>query len=424
MKAEHIFGAAEGPPAEALFSLVPMADLAHVAPEVPGYWWDGYLPAGVVTLLGAHGGTGKSMLALMLGVCIALGLPLFGIPTKRGKAAFFSGEDGAGLMRYRLRWICRGLGVNVADLEGWLHILDATEGEPALFHEVGTSGRRQGLTTPSYEALSAYVDEHGIDVLIVDNASDAFDANEIDRAKVRGFMRSLARIAQARGGAVLLLAHVDKGTSRGDRAGTESYSGSTAWHNSARSRLYLARDKDGTLQLEHQKHNLGRMREPLRLIWPEGGIPQTDTPAGGFVQHIADSVDTKALLKLMHEFYARGEFVATDTRSRYHAAKVLGDESAYPKRRKPAEVFQMLRDAERRDLIERESYRDRYRRDAERWKLTAKGIETAGIAASAASAASTDVPEPAHTVHAAAASAASALLGGVGECVRAERDAQ
>jgi putative DNA primase/helicase len=425
MKAEHIFGAAEGPPAEALFSLVPMGDLMHFEPEAPGYWWDGYLPAGVVTLLGAHGGTGKSMLALMLGVCIALGLPLFGIPTKRGKVAFFSGEDGAGLMRYRLRWICRGLGVNVADLEGWLHILDATEGEPALFHEVGTSGRRQGLTTPSYEALSAYVDEHGIDVLIVDNASDAFDANEIDRAKVRGFMRSLARIAQARGGAVLLLAHVDKGTSRGDRGGSEGYSGSTAWHNSARSRLYLSRDKDGALQLEHQKHNLGRMREPLRLIWPEGGVPQADTPVNGFVQRISDGADAKTLLKLLHKFYARGEFIATDVRSRYNAASVLSTDAAYPKKRKSSDVFEMLRAGEQKGHIQRESYRSANRKTLERWALTAAGCEHIGLPApSAPSAPSAEHSAPVHTAQTGAPSAPGSAQGGMGGIERAQNTAR
>lgn len=409
--------------APAPFSSVPVADLAHVQPPAPSYWWDTYLPAGVVTMLGAHGGTGKSTMALMLAVCIVFGLALFGIATRRGRVAFFSGEDGPELVRYRLRWVCEKLGVSVADLDGRLHILDATGGDPALFHEVSAKGTKQGLTTPTYAALREYIDANEIDVLIVDNASDTYDASEIDRARVRGFMRALARIAQARDGAVLLLAHVDKGTSRGDRTGTEGYSGSTAWHNSARSRLYLSRDRDGALLLEHQKHNLGKLAEPLRLLWPEGGIPQVDQPANGFVQHIADGTDTKALLKLTHDFYGRGEFIATDPRSRYHAAKVLGDEPTYPKRRKPGDIFKLLRGAERRELIEREAYRDRYRREAERWKLTPAGLALIGAAASAASAASTDVSAPTHTPHAAAASAASAALGGVGECVCAESGA-
>ena len=371
------------PPEQPLFVVVPVADLAHIEPEPPSYWWDGYLPAGVVTLLGAHGGTGKSTLGLMLGVCIAQELPLFGVATRRGRVAFFSGEDGAGLMRYRLHWICCKMGVNLADLDG-LHILDATEGEPTLFHEVGAAGRRQGITTPSYDALRRYVEEHDIDVLIVDNASDAFDASEIDRAKVRGFMRALASIVQARAGAVLLLAHVDKGTSRGERSGTESYSGSTAWHNSARSRLYLTRDKDGGLLLEHQKANLGSMREPLRLAWPQGGIPQVDVPMNGFVQHIADGVNTKAVLKMIHEFTERGEHIGAATTSRAHAGKLLRGQPGFPAKLQDRELFDLLRAAERRSLIERVSVRSKGRgHSVETWQVTARGLKTAGIAPTA-----------------------------------------
>ncbi len=229
--------------AQPLFSVVSLADLAHVDPPAPAFWWDDYLPAGVVTLLSAQGGTGKTFLALMAGVSIALGMLLLGIPTRRGKVALFSGEDGPDIMRHRLKFICRAMDVHPSALDGRLHILDATQGDPTLFHEVNAKGTRYGATTSSYEALRAYVEEHEIDVLIVDNASDTFDAQEIDRARVRGFMRALARIAQVKGGAVLLLAHVDKGSSRRDRTGTEGYSGSTAWHNSARSRLFMSRDK-------------------------------------------------------------------------------------------------------------------------------------------------------------------------------------
>jgi putative DNA primase/helicase len=367
------------------FSVVPFADLATAEPAPPGFVWEGLIPAGHVTMLAAHGGTGKSMIALMLVVSVAMGLPLFGIPTRKGAAAFFSGEDGAGLLRFRLRMVCRCLGVRAEDLAGRLFILDATDDDPTLFTEVTTAGRREGVTTRTYDSLREFLAAHDVSMLVVDNASDVFDASEIDRARVRGFMRTLARIARERDAGVLLLAHVDKGTSRGDRGqNSEGYSGSTAWSNSARSRLFMSRDKDGALLLEHQKTNLGKLASPLRLTWPEGGLPQADVPVNGFVQHIADSTDAKALLKLIHEFYGRGEFVATDTRSRYHAAKVLGAEPAFPKRRKPHEIFKMLAEADQRGLLKRETYRDGNRKAHERWALTAAGLAHIGAAAPSA----------------------------------------
>lgn len=363
------------------FKVLPFGDLAHTDPAPPAFWWDGYMPAGEVTLFGAHGGTGKSLIALMLAVSLALGQPLFGVPTRRAVVVFYSAEDTPETVRFRLHKICRLLAVDIASLEGRLHILDATSCDPVLFHEVSARGQRTGATTPTYAALVEYFESVAGDVLVIDNASDVFDGNEIARAMVRAFMRSLVQIARPRGGGVLLLAHVDKLTARGQASGTDAYSGSTAWHNSARSRLYLARGLDGGLSIEHQKSNHGRQRDPLSLIWPEDGLPQVDAPASGFVHHLVASVDAKALLKLIGEAYGRGEYVATDPRSRYHAAAVLGALPTFPKRRSRAEVFAMLREAESRGFLTREIYRDRNRKAHERWALTNSGCAHVGIAA-------------------------------------------
>ena len=70
----------------------------------------------------------------------------------------------------------------------------------------------------------------GVGLVVVDNASDAYGGDEIQRRQVRAFMRSLAKVVRPTNGAVLLLAHVDKTTSRSKKAdGGEGYSGSTAW---------------------------------------------------------------------------------------------------------------------------------------------------------------------------------------------------
>lgn len=364
----------EAPP---MFVEVPVADLAAVELEPLHYWWADYLPPAAVTVLGAHGGIGKSVIALMLAVHIATGRALFGVPTRRGRVVFYSAEDSADLVRRRLKLILRVMGLDSAELVGWLHVLDATAGDPVLFHEVGNGARRLGATTPVHDALVEYFERAEGDVLIIDNASDTFDANEVVRALVGGFMRALARIVRPRGGAVLLIAHVDKASARGTASGSDSYSGSTAWHNRARSRLALTRDRDGLLTLEHQKHNLGRMRPPLTLEWPEDELPRPVRPAEPFVQHLADRADARALLTLIHEFYRRAEYIAPATTSPANAARVLSSQRGYP-RRKPAEVFELLRDAERRGLIVREGYKTADRKARERWALTAPGLELVG----------------------------------------------
>ncbi len=366
-------------PDPAPFTVVQLDDLAHVVPPTPVYWWDGYLPSGVVTMLAAHGGTGKSFIALMLAICITQGMPLFGVPTRRGKVAFFSAEDPANVVRGRVRQGCVALGVEVQSLGDSLRILDASSGDPVLF------GARTGRTagpTPTYAALQDYMEREAIDVLIVDNASDAYDASEIERAQVRAFVRSLACIAQQRQCAVLLLAHVDKGTSRGDRGkNTEGYSGSTAWHNSARSRLYMARDRDGSLVIEHQKHNLGRRRNPLRLVWPDGGVPVLAAPVAAADQSSADDSDTQALLRLLHERAAHGDWFSASLNGRPQFS-ALAHEKGYPKKRPKGELRALLNDAERRCYLQRTMQRKSGKsgHESEVWVVTDAGRVWAGIA--------------------------------------------
>ncbi len=356
------------------FRALPLADLSRLRIEAPSYLWQGYVPRGHVTVVSGHGGVGKSLLALMLGVMVASGRPLFNVPTTRARVAFFSGEDPAELLLHRLLWVCGALGVDPEELDGWLHMIDATEGDPALFREVQAGGQRIGTPTATYADLSRYVERHAVELLMIDNMSDTFDAPEIERAKVRAFMRSLPTLRRERRLSVVLLAHVDKGTARGDRNGSEAYSGSTAVHNSARSRLYLSRDKEGALRLEHQKCNVGPLLPPLLLHWPEDGVPELEPQVGGHLAALARSNELRALLRLIHEFSERGEWISTAITSAASASRLLAGEPAYPKNRRPAEIQALLRDAERDGLIERIEYRNADRKARERWGLTGAGL--------------------------------------------------
>lgn len=410
---------AEAEPQLSSFSLVPFAHLGTAAAMPPEFVWEGLVPSGHVTLLGAHGGTGKSMVALMLAVAVALGIPLFGIPTRAGNVAFFSGEDGGALLQYRLRHICHCMGVPVESLDGRLFLLDATNGDPSLFTEVTTAGRKEGTTTQTYSDVRQFCDANAIDFLVVDNASDTFDASEIDRARVRGFIRSLARIARERDAGVLLLAHVDKGTSRGERSGSEGYSGSTAWNNSPRSRLFMSRDGDGALLIEHQKHNLGPRHQPLHLSWPEGGIPKLDEPVGVSVQSAGSLGHEKALVNLIAEYTERGEFVPTALTSRTNAGKLLGREPGFRKM-KPGEVFDLLRTAERAGYLERITYKGSDRHPRERWGVTPAGRHFAGLPVlPAVTAATSDVTAANAPTATPAAPAATSPPRGVGGYARA-----
>lgn len=368
---------------------VSVFDVVAAPSPAPRFVWEGYLPRGVVAMLGAHGGTGKSTIALMLAVAAATGRPLFGVNTEPSRVLFLSLEDGGPIVRHRLAHICRAWGIEPEELAN-LQVFDGTD-DPELF---ATTGRDAGTTTGTYAELCKLA--KGADLVIVDNASDAYGGDEIQRRQVRAFIRSLGWIARDNDASVLLLAHVDKNTSRARKAeGGEGYSGSTAWHNSVRSRLFMTRDAEGGLLLEHQKTNFGKLREPLNLFWPADGLPQLDAAPTGVVAHIADRVNTQALLKLIAEFTERGEYVGTATTSRTHAAKLLAGESTYPKGLKQNDVFDLLRRAERAGYLARVEYRGADRKARERWEVTHQGRTHAGLpaAATAATAATYEVLE-------------------------------
>ena len=108
-------------------------------------------------------------------------------------------------------------------------------------------------------------------MIVVDNSSDAFDGNENHRRQVRGFMRLLKQVARDNDAAVVLLAHIDKNAARNGSSGN-SYSGSTAWHNSARSRLALTQSEVGTVELVQEKSQFGKLSDPIRLRWTDHGV--------------------------------------------------------------------------------------------------------------------------------------------------------
>lgn len=371
------------------FSVVPVGDLDTASVPQQKFLWEGLVPAEVVTLLAAHGGVGKSFLGLMLCVSVAFGLPLFGLPTRQSKAVFFSAEDGALTLRRRLKVIAGCMGVKACDLNGRVFPLDATAGDARLYAD----GRTGGQLTQTYSELRDFMRREEIGLVVVDNASDTFDGSEVDRAKVRAFMRALTTLARENNAGCVLLAHVDKGTSRGDRGlNTEGYSGSTAWHNSARSRLFMRPEADGGLVLEHQKSNLSAgLMPPLRLVWPKDGIPVLDGAVEPTVKGIADPANTKALLRLIHEYSSRGEMIAAAETSPSNAHKKLVHEPNFPKRLKRSELWVLLREAERKKYLCRSTIRTQDRKYREVWEVTPSGKEVAGIAPCAPSAPTVDV---------------------------------
>lgn len=417
VRVDYAAGLAERAPEVDLLKPVSCSDvLTHPEPP-PAFIWDGYLPRGMVTLLGAHGGTGKSTIALMLAVCGGLGCPLFGKDVVRTKTVFVSLEDGANIVRYRLGVICRTWGVDPESLDGWLHVVDGTE-YPELF---AADRRGDGSMTATYARLSQLVKDVQAGLVIVDNASDAYGGDEIQRRQVRAFMRALTQIARLTDGSVLLLAHVDKVTSRDKKkVSGEGYSGSTAWHNSARSRLFLSRGDDDLLTLAHQKSNHGRMQEVVTLKWPANDLPQLLSIDAALddmsYRNFMDTRSAAVLLGLMAEFESRGQYCSTGITSRNNVFAVLKSEPAFIRLKlRQDDTRRIVNQCQRANWIEPVNYKSPDRKPRQRWGLTAEGRAQLENSAPTAPTAPTGSGSPSLNTKRVGAPTAPTGVGGTGE---------
>jgi len=120
-------------------------------------------------------------------------------------------------------------------------------------------------------------------------------------------------------------------------------------------------------------------------------------------------------------------FVTTATTSRSHAGALMRGEASFPRRLNNGQVFDLLRNAERRGWLQKVDYRGGDRKPRERWQVTLAGAQVAEIADFAATAATAATSEdPAATAPGAAspaepaATAATSPPGGMGETARTQ----
>jgi len=276
---------------------------AHITLPVPVV--ESLVPRGEVTLVGGHGGAGKSVLGLILAAHVAAGKTWAGLTCTQGRVLIASLEDDANLVNYRLSRIADAYALDRDVIEDNITIVDGSDTDAALVSEMSEYGTARIIDMAPMEELRE--DADGCVLIVVDNASDAFDGNENNRRQVRGFMRRLKQVARENDAGLILLAHIDKNAARYGAAGN-SYSGSTAWHNSARSRLALSLSEIGTVELHQEKRQLGKLADPIRLRWTDNGVlyplEPTETSA-------AERDDEAAVMAALRAAWTAGVDVGT-----------------------------------------------------------------------------------------------------------------
>lgn len=362
------FDEAIGAPATGLRQ-VDLDGVMVAALEPPEFIIDPLLPRGYVTLLGGHGGSGKTMLALTWAAHVAAGREWAGFPIKQAPVAFVSLEDHDQLIQYRLRRIIEAYDLPEREIRENLRMFDCPGADATMVFERSAGSVLQ--ETAMFDSFKSAVGNAGL--VILDNASDAFGADENRRRHVREFMRKLANIAMQCDASVLLLAHIDKAAARDGSKGN-SYSGSTAWHNTARSRLALLFEND-QLKLRHEKHNLSPAAPTVRLEWRGAALmPIThDATAEGANADEQAAADAENVLELMKIAIAAGNIVTAaraGSSTTYHVLSVYPEFPAeLSKKAGRRRFWAAISRLQREGTIRKTEYKKPNRQTGERWDL-------------------------------------------------------
>ena len=252
--------------------LDPLCPTSWHGQPVPERRWliPGLLIRGTVTMLNGDGGVGKSLLVQQLATAMATARPFLGIeaPPRPVKSLAVFCEDDFGELHFRQARINAHYGCGMDDLQA-MTLLSRVGLENGLM----TFERRtdEGATTPFYHQLEHMIRESGAELIVIDTAADSFIGNENIRTQVRQFVGALRRLAKINDGGVILNAHPSL---TGLNSGS-GLSGSTAWHNTVRGRLYLTKPTttegeadESTDQrvLKLMKSNYGRAGE-AESVW-------------------------------------------------------------------------------------------------------------------------------------------------------------
>lgn len=303
------------------------------------------IPAGTVSLLTGDGAAGKSTLGLQLGAARALGRDWLGTMPTPGRSLYLSAEDDEDEMHRRLEPICSHYGVSFAALSDF-RLVDLV-GQSAVLGDVARNGIIHA--TQLFDAVVAAIERISPSLVIVDALADVFAGEENHRASARQFIGLLKQPARRHRCAFLALAHPSL---TGMASGTGT-SGSTAWSNSVRSRLYFepAKASDGSepdpalRTLSLRKTNYGPPGWSVTVRWQDGAYV-VQGGASTLDRLAAEKRAEDVFLGLLRAFEQQGRNVSPNLGTSYAPARFAEHpKAAGLSKREMAAAMQRLLDA-------------------------------------------------------------------------------
>ncbi len=215
----------------------------------PDFVMPGLLPK-TFGLIVAHGGTGKSMLALDLAISLATGKPVGSglFPAgQSGKVVFLGGEENDYMLAHRLRSITPENEVDNPKLNENLILLPMA-GESCLLIS------KNGIPTKLFHELEAI--STGARLIIIDPLRRTHGGDENSSYEMTRFVVLMEKLAKSTGAAVIALHHANRSS---QDAGSQNASrGSSALVDGCRWQLNLSRMDEKTAQTlsipDHDRH--------------------------------------------------------------------------------------------------------------------------------------------------------------------------
>jgi hypothetical protein len=282
----------------------------------------GWFGFGHTTLLVGPGGIGKTLFSQQLGSCLALGCEFVASVPEPLKVLMWACEDDHDELWRRQVSISAWLGTGLEAFTENLVIVPRHGLENAL---VSTEFGKLTFA-PLLAELGEQAADLDAEVVVLDNVAQLYGGNENDRHAVTAFLNALAGVLPGR--AIMLLAHPARS------AGSE-FSGSSAWENTARTRLYLGAKlpgekadvdeapNDDVRYLARRKSNYST-KDWRKFNYRDGVlVPEAVEAAGGIVGHLKGQAAERAVLKALERLAAMGVTATDGTTSPRYLPKAM-----------------------------------------------------------------------------------------------------
>jgi RecA-family ATPase len=201
----------------------------------------GLIPKGELTLFAGQADIGKSWLTLMLMCACALERTWLRCKTRKCKSLAVFSEEPEDQLQIRRNLICKHYGSEPDELDDFVSWIDRRTIDPLIFKGAGRFSTKWE-TRPLWQEIRRYVQEYGIELLILDNATTVaalYDSPD----HVKTFVRWLIDEAESLAIAIILILHPPAS----DQGGEKWYSGTANWRKAARNAIVLQKSprKDG-----------------------------------------------------------------------------------------------------------------------------------------------------------------------------------